>query len=801
VSVSTETRLPFVPAPHPQDEAKRLRALYELSILDTPAEETFDEIAALASFICGTPIAFIGLMDRERLWLKARRGIDATEEAREETFCGYTILQTDALVIPDAEADPRFMENPFVTGDAHIRFYAGVPLRTASGQNVGTLCVLDRQPRELTPEQCDTLAILAKQAATLMEMRRLISEMERVAAAERRTAVRLAAIHDAATEIAILAFSTDGIVTSYNRGAEQMLGYPAASVVDRESVLRFFDAREIEQRAGALSDVFGRTFHGLDALFEYARQGAYDHREWTLRHRDGHTLIVDLVVTAMHDEHGAVSGFVGVAKDVTDQKRSEEARRESEEWFEKLSEASPVGIFRTDLEGQCEYTNSRWQEMAGLTLAECLGTGWQNAIHPEDRERVLATRSESFRLGTDNDMEFRFLRPTGAITLVRSRSRPVLDAERRVTGFVGVVEDITATRQAEDKVRESEQRVRAILDNMLGGLITIDPRSIITSVNPAAERIFGYTAAELVGRSLATLVPDSVGDKESYLRSSRGKSLGRVTEWEGQRKNGEVFPFELSMFTFPTARGVELAGNIRDASETRAAEQAKKDFISTVSHELRTPLTSIGGSLRLLSAGVMGELDPEVRRMVDVAERNSARLLAMINDLLDFERLESGRMAMQVANAPLEAIFRKSVESVAAFAQQEGVAIRTEASVEIVRGDEYRLTQVLVNLLSNAIKFSPAGATVGVSAAAEGEMVEVRVTDQGRGVPAAHRQMIFERFRQVDASDSKSKGGAGLGLAISKAIIDQHGGTIGVESEEGRGSTFWFRVPRVTSPS
>jgi PAS domain S-box-containing protein len=797
VTVSDPTPRGYTPAPEPPDEGERLQALQNLAILDTDPEEAYDDLAALASFICGVPMALVSLMDRDRQWFKAHRGLDATQTPRDAAFCGYTILQDGLFIVPDATKDPRFAGNPLVTGDPHVRFYAGVPLRTASGHRVGTLCVLDERPGDLNADQRKALGILGRQATNLLEMRLLLIELRRAATAEHETASRLAAIYDAATEVAILALSTEGVVTSFNRGAEWMLGYSAADVVDRKSALIFFDEHELEQRAQALSSTFDRSFAGLDAILEYARQGSYEHGEWTLRHRDGHTVLVDLVVTAMRDTQGIATGFVAVAKDVTDRKRVEEARRESEEWFEVLSEATPVGIFRTDVDGHCQYTNSRWQEIAGMSLEESLGAGWANAIHPEDRDSVFAQWSQSIKDGREMESEYRFLRPNGEVARVRSRTRAVTDAHGEITGFVGTVEDITASRQSEEALRNSEQRIRAILDNMLGSLITIDPRSTITSVNAAAERLFGYTADELIGHGLALLVPDSVPDKAAYLREARAKSLGHITEWEGQRKNGTVFPFELSMFAFPTARGMELAGSIRDISDRRAAERAKKEFISTVSHELRTPLTSIRGALRLLTSGVMGELNPEVRRMAEVAERNSNRLLTLINDLLDLERIEGGRMTMEINDVPLESVLRKSIETVTAFAVQEKVSIRVAATPEHVRADEYRLAQVVVNLLSNAIKFSPPGSVVDVMAQARGDQVEVRVVDHGRGVPPSSREAIFERFRQVDASDSKAKGGAGLGLAISRAIVEQHGGTIGVDSEEGHGSTFWFRVPRV----
>jgi CheY-like chemotaxis protein/anti-sigma regulatory factor (Ser/Thr protein kinase) len=180
---------------------------------------------------------------------------------------------------------------------------------------------------------------------------------------------------------------------------------------------------------------------------------------------------------------------------------------------------------------------------------------------------------------------------------------------------------------------------------------------------------------------------------------------------------------------------------------------------------------------------------------VSIAERNVVRLVALINDILDLERLQTGKVPMHLAHTLVADLFVRSVEAVRGFADPAGVAIDSKPTLENAFVDSDRITQVLVNLLSNAVKFSPRGSTVFLSAAAAGSMVEIRVTDQGRGIPRPLQQAVFERFRQVKASDSREKGGTGLGLAICKAIVEQHGGTVGVESEEGRGSSFWMRLP------
>ena len=226
----------------------------------------------------------------------------------------------------------------------------------------------------------------------------------------------------------------------------------------------------------------------------------------------------------------------------------------------------------------------------------------------------------------------------------------------------------------------------------------------------------------------------------------------------------------------------------------KEVERLKQEFLSTVSHELRTPLTSIRGSLGLLASGAVGALSDEVVEIVAIAERNAVRLMALINDILDLERLETGKIELQFGPVPVESILRRAVESLATFGQKHGVTVEVPEVSSMIWADADRIVQVLVNLLSNAVKFSPPGGVVTISVQPREGWIEFRVTDRGRGVPAAYHRTIFERFRQVETSDAREKGGTGLGLAICKSIIEQHGGTIGVESEEGGGSSFWFRV-------
>lgn len=226
------------------------------------------------------------------------------------------------------------------------------------------------------------------------------------------------------------------------------------------------------------------------------------------------------------------------------------------------------------------------------------------------------------------------------------------------------------------------------------------------------------------------------------------------------------------------------------------AARRKQELVSMVSHDLRTPLTSVQASLTLLSEGVMGTLPPKAQKEVINAESNTGRLINLINDLLDIEKMEAGQMRIEKSMTDVQSIFERSVESVKALCDKQDVSVEIIDTDLDIYADGYRIIQVVVNLLSNAIKFSPPDAKVSLTALEHNDgMVELQVIDRGRGIPEKFKNSVFERFQQVDISDAKAKKGTGLGLAICKALVELHGGTIGVESEEGKGSTFWFRVP------
>ncbi len=366
--------------------------------------------------------------------------------------------------------------------------------------------------------------------------------------------------------------------------------------------------------------------------------------------------------------------------------------------------------------------------------------------------------------------------------------------------FTGIVRDITDRKRAEAAITASDTRFRTLVDTIIDGIIVIDAKGCIQTLNPAAVTLFGYAPEEVQGKNVKMLMPEPYahehdGYLHNYLSTGTKKIIGIGREVTGLRKDGSTFPMELSVSEMEVDGERLFNGIVRDITERKKAERLKNEFVSTVSHELRTPLTSIRGSLGLVAGGVAGELPLQAKSLVDIAYKNSERLVGLINDLLDVEKIESGKMKFDLTPLRLMNMIDQSVQANQGYAQQHDVRFevtqRVPETIQVVV-DEMRLMQVLSNLLSNAAKFSPKGGVVEIAVARNSGWIRVSVRDHGPGIPLEFRTRIFQKFSQADSSDTRQKGGTGLGLSISKAIVEQMHGKIGFET--GEGAAFWFEL-------
>jgi PAS domain S-box-containing protein len=358
----------------------------------------------------------------------------------------------------------------------------------------------------------------------------------------------------------------------------------------------------------------------------------------------------------------------------------------------------------------------------------------------------------------------------------------------------GLADTVEArTRELGGAVRLQDLTLEAVDDGIIG---FHEGRVVLT--NDAACELLRLTRTELLGRLVFEVI--TIGPDDHSLLATIWAALAAgeqfvVDDEEVRRADGSAFHIELSITPVLHDRLTSVAV-FRDVSHRHEVERMKDEFVSVVSHELRTPLTSIRGSLGLLGGGVVGELPEQGQRMVEIATENTDRLIRLINDILDLERMESGAVGLHREDRPIAALVAEAIRVVTPVADAASVELRgDDVDDGLVSVDADRIVQTLTNLLANAVKFSPPGTAVRVSARRSGADVVVRVADQGRGIPAEQLEAIFGRFQQVDASDSRLKGGTGLGLAISRSIVEQHGGRIWAESRPGAGSTFSFTVP------
>lgn len=373
-----------------------------------------------------------------------------------------------------------------------------------------------------------------------------------------------------------------------------------------------------------------------------------------------------------------------------------------------------------------------------------------------------------------------------------------------IANYAGGQLAVVAERQRIlDSLSEALARQQAIFDSATDAILTISETGTVESFNRAAERMFGYAADEIVHRHITTLMPYGLASPEAHMANGATSVAGGIQESTARRRDASTFPVDLALGDMRLGGRRLRVALLRDASERKRLELLKNEFVSTVSHELRTPLTSIAGSLGLLIGGAAGGLSESARRLVSIAHQNCDRLVRLINDVLDIQKIEAGRTTFRLQPVRLHTLFPQVLESNQAYATSYRVMLDLEGEIPDValRADPDRLVQVLTNLVSNAVKFSPAGGAVGLSATDIGARVRLTVRDDGPGIPEDFQQRIFSKFAQADVADAPKKGGTGLGLAISREIVQRLDGRIWFESGGEGGTRFHVELQKYEEPA
>ncbi len=364
-----------------------------------------------------------------------------------------------------------------------------------------------------------------------------------------------------------------------------------------------------------------------------------------------------------------------------------------------------------------------------------------------------------------------------------------------------------STRQrrfALERIELLAERQRAMFDGAVDGMLWLDEEGRVLRMNPSISRMFDYPESAIVGQHNLMLMKHeySLEESRSWLATVGEAGVdgaGKRQELTGRRADGTTFETEIAISRVESEGdgSARYIASIRDISDRKRAEQMKTEFVSTVSHELRTPLTSIGGSLGLVLGGATGPLEDKTRRLIGIAHDNCDRLIRLINDILDIEKIEWGKMEFDIRRMHVGPLVRRTIDAMAGFASKHDVRLVVSMPPwpQCIMGDPDRLDQLLTNLVSNAVKHSPPGGDVEIACTQQGGFARIEVLDRGSGVPQSFRERIFGKFAMADTSDSRTRGGTGLGLSIAREIATCHQGHIDFVDREGGGTVFYVDLP------
>ncbi|MEO1004267.1 MAG: PAS domain S-box protein [Cyanobacteria bacterium J06638_38] len=608
-------------------------------------------------------------------------------------------------------------------------------------------------------------------------------------AALRENQQRLEGILDNADE-AIISIDEQQKVQIFNQGAEKIFGYQAQEIIGQPLDILLPEAfRQIHHHH---VQQFGQSL-------EQARRMADRSNDVFGRRQNGQEFPAEASVAKLSTREGIL--YTVMLKDITERQQTQEKLQISQKLLAKAEKIAKIGSWEYNMTTRQLTWSDELFEILGFSsssIPSC-DTIYKH-IHPDDRLLVKKTLHQGHQEGKPWQINYRWVLTDGTVKYLESRGEPTVDQQHpyHVLKVWGTIMDISQRIEAEKSLQRSEQQLQLITDALPILIAYIDKEQHYLYNNRTYETWFGKPRSSLVGRSMSEIIGQE--NYQKMLPYIKTVLKGKAVTFENQptAENGSSYWVSATYIPDFDSDG-EVKGffsMVDDITDRKAIEQMKSEFVSIASHEMRTPLTSIHGVIKLLCAGRLGELSASGRNMAEMALRNSDRLIRLVNDILDLERMESGKDQIEKRSCNSAELIEQAIDTLRAIAEEQHINLETKGQGVTFQGDRDRLIQTLTNLLSNAIKFSPVNSQVWVSSRLQNETVLFTVQDRGRGIPQDKLETIFERFQQVDASDSRKKGGTGLGLAICRHIVEQHGGKIWVESIYGQGSTFFIAVPR-----
>jgi PAS domain S-box-containing protein len=596
------------------------------------------------------------------------------------------------------------------------------------------------------------------------------------------------------TPDAILAVAPDNTVLYWNRAAETVFGYTSAEACGQNLSDLIIPADGLEAERALRTEVLARNL----AIFESVR-----------RRKDGSLVHVSVSSKALKDVEGHLRFILSTQKDVTHLKVLRDAKL-VEAKFRDLLESTPDAIVMVNVTGRIVLVNSQAERVFGHDRNDLIGNPVEALLPVRFRGTHNLHRSKFFAAPRTRTMgaglELYGLRKNGEEFPVEISLSPLITEEG--TMVMSAVRDITDRKRA-------DQKFRSLLESAPDAMVIVGRDGKITLVNSQVERLFGYQRAELLGQPVELLVPlrfraNHPGYRSHFFAQPRPRSMGEGLELFGLRKDGSEFPVEISLSPIDTEDGLFVASAIRDATERRRYEHAlhqanrlKSEFLANMSHELRTPLNGIIGFSEFLIDEKPGPLNEKQKEYLGDVLNSGRHLLQLINDVLDLSKVESGKMELHPESFATELAIDEVCSVLFPLVKNKNITIRREVASDarIVTLDRRKFMQVLYNLLSNGVKFNDDGGEIRILVDLDGpQNLRLRICDTGIGIDPDDFPKLFLEFQQLDSGSARRFGGTGLGLALTKKIIEFQGGRIDVESKLGVGSTFTV-ILRVVDPA